>query len=207
MFTAAEAARVTDVQPAAQRNWRRRGFLPKQDGWARFSPGDLVEMVFRKTMSDLGMPHYVASEEMRDACILAEAWAMTHPNAVKYEQGTKGLMSFEGDPEHRFVLAQPPWPEPEPGNEPQFRMVRDEAELLSVINGLARPGTMVIDLKAIASKVVESVDYPLFTVRLGPGDWEINGALNSAHDGNVEAQKDLDAIGIDWRGMFETVKR
>ncbi|MDD0124209.1 hypothetical protein PSZ46_23345, partial [Shigella flexneri] len=68
-------------------------------------------------------------------------------------------------------------------------------------------GLSIIDLKAIASSIMESVSGPLFVVRLGPDESEICGALNKVQDGDAEAQEALEAIGVDWRGMFEAVKR
>lgn len=202
-FTAAEASRITDVQPATQRNWRRRGFLSKQNGWARFNAAELAELVLRKAMGDLGMPHVEATEEMHEICIQAQAWATTLPGAIEFEPGTENLPSPIDGPRYRFLLACPPWRE----NEPEFRRARDEVELLAAMNGGLSVGLSIIDLKAIASSVVESVAGPLFIVRPGPSESEICCALNRVQDGDVEAQEALEAIGVDWRGMFEAVKR
>lgn len=201
-FTAAEAARITDVQPATQRNWRRRGFLSKQSGWARFNAAELAELVLRKAMSDLGMPHVEATEEMHEICIQAQAWATTLPGTIEFEPGTDNLPSPIDGPRYRFLLARPPWGE----NEPEFRRARDEVELLAAMNGGLSVGLSIIDLKAIASSVVEGVAGPLFLVRQGPDESEILSALHRAQDGDVEVQQALEAIEVDWRGMFEAVK-
>ncbi|MNX97151.1 hypothetical protein D3C86_1295050 [compost metagenome] len=68
-------------------------------------------------------------------------------------------------------------------------------------------GLSIIDLKAIASTVVQSVAGPLFMVRRGPDSWAINRALEKVRDGDAEAQAALDAIGVDWRDMYAAVKR
>ncbi|GEM_PF-5900972 len=202
-FTAAEASRITDVQPATQRNWRRRGFLSKQNGWARFNVAELAELVLRKSMGDLGMPHVEATEEMHEICFQAQAWATTLPGAIEFEPGTESLPALIDGPRYRYLLACPPWRE----GEPEFRRARDEVELLEAMNGGLNVGLSIIDLKAIASSIMESVSGPLFVVRLGPDESEICGALNKVQDGDVEAQEALEAIGVDWRGMFEAVKR
>lgn len=54
-FTPAEAAKVSGVSVASQRDWRRRGFLPKTEGHARFSIFEVAEMLVLSSLGDQGI--------------------------------------------------------------------------------------------------------------------------------------------------------
>lgn len=55
LFTPAAAERISGVSVDLQRDWRRRGYLAKQDGHARFTVFDLAQMLVLKTLSDRGI--------------------------------------------------------------------------------------------------------------------------------------------------------
>lgn len=54
-FTAAEAAEITGMNQARQRDLRRRGFLPSNEGHARFGLYDLAAMLFIQRMAERGV--------------------------------------------------------------------------------------------------------------------------------------------------------
>ncbi len=54
-FTPAEAERITGVNVTLQRDWRRRGFLPSNEGHARFDVFSLAKMRFLGVMSERGI--------------------------------------------------------------------------------------------------------------------------------------------------------
>lgn len=54
-FTPGEAERITGLSTAMQRDWRHRGFLPKNDGHARFDAFGLAAMLVLKIFSDRGI--------------------------------------------------------------------------------------------------------------------------------------------------------
>ena len=62
-FSPAEAAEITGVAVALQRDWRRRGILPenKSGKWTKFTLTDVIEMSVMKSFSDAGFSvQYVA---------------------------------------------------------------------------------------------------------------------------------------------------
>jgi hypothetical protein len=74
MFTPAEAERITGVNTASQRDWRRRGYLPANEGHARFDVFQLARMLVLKVLSDRGIGP-AASVEEADWCAAAIVWA------------------------------------------------------------------------------------------------------------------------------------
>ncbi|MFN7111354.1 MAG: hypothetical protein ACK4M2_06925 [Brevundimonas sp.] len=54
-FTPAEAAKISGVNVALQRDWRRRDILPKVEGHARFSPFDVGEMMALNSLGAQGV--------------------------------------------------------------------------------------------------------------------------------------------------------
>jgi hypothetical protein len=63
-FTAGEAAQITGVSQALQRDWRRREILKAGEAgkWARFSLTDIIEMSVKKIAADAGF--YVGKSSM-----------------------------------------------------------------------------------------------------------------------------------------------
>ena len=62
-FSPAEAAEITGVSVALQRDWRRRGILPenKSGKWTKFALTDVIQMSVMKSFSDAGFSvQYVA---------------------------------------------------------------------------------------------------------------------------------------------------
>src|SRR3546814_9298687 len=70
-FSPAEAAEITGVSTALQRDWRRRGILPENaDGkWTRWDLNDIIKLSVMKLFSDAGIDvsktSIVRSEERR----------------------------------------------------------------------------------------------------------------------------------------------
>jgi len=54
-FTPAEAALATGVSAVQQRDWRRRGFLPQNEGHARFDACEIAAMWTMRLLSDRGV--------------------------------------------------------------------------------------------------------------------------------------------------------
>lgn len=61
LFRPGEAEAITGLSTAMQRDYRRRGFLPKNEGHARFNVFELAEMFMLKQLSDRGFwPEFFA---------------------------------------------------------------------------------------------------------------------------------------------------
>lgn len=54
-FMPGEAERITTLATGLQRDWRKRGFIPANDGHARFDLFGLAEMLALKTLADRGV--------------------------------------------------------------------------------------------------------------------------------------------------------
>ena len=63
-YGAADVEQITGVSPDLQRDWRRRGILPKlaQPGRAKYSLSDVIEIAALKTLADAGLPVSTAGE-------------------------------------------------------------------------------------------------------------------------------------------------
>lgn len=61
-FTPAEVETITRLTPAAQRDWRHRGFLPSVEGHARFDVLDITTLYSMKALADRGIGPQRSSE-------------------------------------------------------------------------------------------------------------------------------------------------
>lgn len=199
-FTASEACRVTDINPPVQRNWRRRGLLPKVEGWARLSPQDLLHVSLREAMGQLGIPHLDPLIYLDDAVVAAQAWAVTHPGSLGYLDGLEPELhprsSFFDPPRFRYAWARTPWREGL-----KLELATDLSslnEVLAEYDEEPAAGIALIDLKAIGLGLAERAGEPLWYVSAGPGMRNKVDAQNAAANGDKAAQQALEAIGVEW---------
>ena len=199
-FQASEATVITDVNPPVQRLWRRRGLLPESEGWAMFSPQELLQMSLRKVMREMGMPHVDILIDLSDVVLQAEAWAATHPGAMNYQDDLDPEVHpgtlFIKPPRSRYAWSSTPWDDSfdlklAADLESLGEMLASEDKELS--NGIA-----LIDLKALGLGVAERAGTALWNVRAGPGGHDITSALMAASKGDKAAQKAVEAIGYEW---------
>jgi len=87
-FTPSEAAQITGLSAAMQRDWRHRGFLPKNDGHARFDLFTLAVMMVLKLFADRNIGPQ-AVKTIAEITARAIAW-----HALEF------VDSFEGDIPH-----------------------------------------------------------------------------------------------------------
>lgn len=87
-FTPAEAERITGVNVTLQRDWRRRGFLPSNEGHARFDVFGLAKLRFLSVMADRGIGP-ASTEDYADITM----------NAIVRE-ALSGENAAEGDTHH-----------------------------------------------------------------------------------------------------------
>ncbi|OGN44665.1 MAG: hypothetical protein A2623_07790 [Caulobacterales bacterium RIFCSPHIGHO2_01_FULL_70_19] len=195
-FTPAEAAAITGVQQGAQRDWRRRGALPKSEGWAKFTSLGLIEIALRKTMGEMGMPHVEPSLDLHEAVLQAQTWAATASGAVAFEDGLDAVGEFPmGPPTARYAWASFPWQ-----SKLELKLLASLADLQSAIDREPRDGVVLIDLKALGLQIATRAGEPLWKVKRGPDPAELIAALNRASAGDLEAQSELARVGIfDWK--------
>ncbi|MAL56839.1 hypothetical protein [Brevundimonas aurantiaca] len=195
-FTAGEIARITGIKPAAQRDWRRRGLLARPDqGWARHRVDDLIEIMVRGVMSDLGMPHLSIFLDINDLKREVLRWAIQAPDSVyKPDDSLQPVKIYP--PKYQYACATAPWPE---YNVP-FILLKDASAVTSFLGQKRSLSCTTLDLKKIAETIVEAADKPLWTLKPGPDEEEIQDAYRCAGWGDLEAQEALIEIGIDWAG-------
>lgn len=199
-FQASEATVITDVNPPVQRLWRRRGLLPESEGWAMFSPQELLQMSLRTVMREMGMPHVDILIDLGDIVLQAQAWAATHPGALNYQDGLDPerhpATLFIDPPRHRYAWARTPWDESFELN--LAKSLAHLGELLDGEDAELSNGIALIDLKALGLGVAKRAGTALWNVKAGPGDHDITSALMAASEGDKAAQKAVEALGYEW---------
>src|SRR3546814_5449886 len=87
-FSPAEAAEITGVSTALQRDWRRRGILPENaDGkWTRWDLNDIIKLSVMKLFSDAGI-------DVSKTSIVSQMAMMPTRAAISL---TEGAITFEG---------------------------------------------------------------------------------------------------------------
>ncbi|MBU2029002.1 MAG: helix-turn-helix domain-containing protein [Alphaproteobacteria bacterium] len=199
-FQASEATVITNVNPPVQRVWRRRGLLPKSDGWAMFSPWQLLQMSLREVMREMGMPHVDILVNIDPIVLQAQAWAATYPSSINYMDGLDPELhprkSFIDPPRSRYAWARTPWDD-------SFDLklatdLKSLGEILAEDDRELSNGIALIDLKALGLGVAERAGTALWNVRAGPGDHDIGLALTAASKGDKAAQEAVEAIGYEW---------
>ena len=151
-FTARQAAKITGMSEAQQRNHRRHGYLPKTNqGWSRFTPVELAELLVMQQLAGRGlspagaMPILKAMQSS-PAAALVSYWARSTPGAINPH------------PDHVDELEDP---DPPPAHTPRY-FVFDGVDS-KVVSSLDQTfehtsdqvAAIVIDLKALGAQLVD----------------------------------------------------
>ena len=171
-FSPAEAAEITGVSTALQRDWRRRGILPerKSEGWSRFSVTDIIEMYVLRFFSDAGF-------FVKDVREITGAAVLPVLNILQREPGAIEIEGADISPKLRdLILAAGVATE----SHGRFLVIfhrpragiRDFALTWGRFEDLARidailverdaEGCTCLDLTTIASRIIEQAALPLF---------------------------------------------
>jgi hypothetical protein len=102
LFTPGEAEKITGLSTAMQRDWRHRGFLPKNEGHARFDAFGLAAMLVLKIFSDRGIGPQFA-EKITEITARSIVWHALSPPDM-----------FEGDLD---------WEQPENSGRPEYLLL------------------------------------------------------------------------------------
>lgn len=94
-FAPSEAEKITGLSTAMQRDWRHRGFLPKNEGHARFDLFTLATMMALKLFADRGIGPQVA-QNFTEISSRAIAWF-----ALEFEDAYEGKLSDSLDATRR----------------------------------------------------------------------------------------------------------
>ena len=97
-FTPAEAAAITGVTVETQREWRRRGFMPKHEaGWHRFTLREVCRLRLLRELTDFGLPATRAVDQIAEAFLDAlQSQVKTH-GRPEYEPMYAVVGRIEGE--------------------------------------------------------------------------------------------------------------
>lgn len=93
-FSPSEAAEISGLSQTMQRDWRRRGFLPSNEGRARFTAFEVASMLAMKLLSDQKIGPSATQElapkfALGIVCLAltwCEAWEGDHKHALSWEE-------------------------------------------------------------------------------------------------------------------------
>lgn len=94
-FTPRQAEQITGIKAARQRDLRRHGYLPQQEGHAQFTAVDLAEMLVLSSMMRRGVGPGSASGIAKISAIGIVQSALSDPDA--FEGMDKADWSYPGD--------------------------------------------------------------------------------------------------------------
>ena len=182
LFTPADAERITGVSVTLQRDWRRRGILPGQDGHARFDAFALAEMLFLRVMADRGIGPLtkIAGLPLKDfadgigARIVAhalrwqDAWAWpANGPASSNRLAVAAAGEVVGIAQARFLVWLPD------GSMPMTSALGRFLDGFASSDDALFGAVIVLDLEALGSGMLKRADGPLFTItRLQVSDTE-----------------------------------
>jgi hypothetical protein len=167
-FTPSEAAGVTGVSTALQRDWRRHRYLSKSEdgGWARHDLSTTIKMIVMKTFSDAGNS-VSAVKEFAIFAILPTLNALKEiDGAVEFEgdelreDSKKGVIDriVVGATGRYLVMTSS-------GGEEQFGRLQHASEIGEFLDSHGTFRCSVIDCRLLAAEIALKAGLPLFRVK------------------------------------------
>lgn len=165
-YTPSEAAKITGVSPALQRDWRRRELLPetKKEGWANFSLDNIIEMSVMKAFSDGGIS-VLAAREMASTAVLPTLRNIVHKDeAVSFEGDVFPAQLKEhsitgfirgGDGDYLFA------PLPVVSGTPEVYRFASPADIEKTLETGSSFYGIIIDTINLADKIISNSELPL----------------------------------------------
>lgn len=180
LFTPADAERIAGVSVDLQRDWRRRGYLEKQEGHARFSVFDLAQMLVLKTLSERGIgpdrAKDVAETAATEVAIAALRWSdawdanvqLLRPESMNWGEFSD-LLCSEATTEQLFSRTMRPrlsvahdakliwW------SDDSFRLTGSIDDALSSVSSSdpkVSGAIIIIDLAGLASRMIDAAQRP-----------------------------------------------
>lgn len=196
-FTPAQAAHITGVSATLQRDWRRRGLLPKKDDARRtkFTLEDLIVMAAMRNLSDAGViikyTDDISRHTVKIAIAYIESWIIEEGFADKVFRGDTASASFdswkygvEAAVRHhpRFIAhftddmsrnrdGTPCGRPVEDGHKTWLFHSLDRLEAAS--DDIMSPCIVVMDIRRLADELfLRSGNLPLFTIHPAADDGE-----------------------------------
>jgi hypothetical protein len=178
-FKAGEAAEISGVSQALQRDWRRRGFLGDvgETGRVRFPLSDVVHLKVMKMLSDGGIGVKGASVLASHASAAVLAALETMPEAIGFDGAdlrsdeVPGFLEQIGRTHWKAMFMFFPLPEPNgtgPLSDGYFLISPAQIQEIVEKDGPWSYG-LLFNLRTIALEMVQKARGPLVTYRLTEG--------------------------------------
>lgn len=161
-FTPAEAAQVTGVSPALQRDWRRRGLVvAKESAHARYSATELAELVLMREFSDEKLGPKLLRDIMMTSTLPLSDWVRALANEKMAAQGgvPAPLRGSAGDLPARYVVFS---------GTHVFRANDLNKAFSALADEYDRRFGFVCDLRKVAEQVIERLPRPVWRVVTHP---------------------------------------
>ncbi len=172
-FTPAEAAEITGVSTALQRDWRRRGILAEnaEGKWTRWALDDIIRLSVMKLFSDAGM-------DVSQTVTIAQMALLPTLGAIAW---LDQAVAFEGDEipeEARGTILDTTRRAPSLGrflvsfgkHADDVCRVASLASMEAFLDDNRRPILSVVDCQSLASIIVERAGGPVFRYEIEVAD-------------------------------------
>jgi hypothetical protein len=169
-FTPAEAAACTGLTTTMQRDWRRHGLLPTRLGSpGSFTPLDLAEIRLMLQMRQLGLERSVSRPFAQVAAPMVLFFALADwPQSWAVDGAEEAAKTFRthlekrGDSHLRTLAGLT-------SGLCRYGIGRDDSiefvpSLSDELDGDAEEVTRILNLQAVAGRIVEAAQRPLFTI-------------------------------------------
>lgn len=176
-FAPSEAAEITEVSVALQRDWRRRGLLPenKAGRWTRFSLSHIIEMAVMKDFAEAGFSVSYIAKFASIAVLPTLSRLYMLPGAIAFEgdepsDTIKELSmrrSVSGECGRYLVMIQPP--------ERDSPLISRFESLDRLDEFMAEQGVIkcsILDCSLLAERIAERAGFPLVRVEIEDTDKE-----------------------------------
>lgn len=170
-FAPKEAAEITGVSVALQRDWRRRKVLPekKEAGWAKFKLADIIEMLVMKSFSEAGFS-VLAVREVSSMAVLPTLRAiLKFPDAVEFEgdeiseeeQEMMIVRHVQGGEGRYLLMAMDAR-----SNEPQVARLSDLKYIEEYLADRGAVHCTIVDCERMAKTIVDRAGTPVMRIEI-----------------------------------------
>jgi hypothetical protein len=172
-FTPAEAAMVSGVSVAQQRDWRRRGLLPEKNkaGWSRFSISEVINLSVMHLFTRAGVSPSNVSK-LRNLAVLPTLTGI-YDNQEGYEfvgdsldREARWQIWFTSRGDHRppiIVVTTD-----DDGNVVVHR-ANAHTEIAGILETVGVPNCVVLDCYQLANRLVRRTHGPLIQIKVTAG--------------------------------------
>lgn len=173
-FSPSEAQVITGVDLANQRNWRRRGYLPKgQGGWTEFEAPDLAKMLVFQSLANRGIGPSSAQEDAYWASLGILYAALKWIDSIDDKTGENFWWKYKDIPGEAAGMICRKLSKVIPGGRFWVWWADGKSECLDDIRKAFNESSwsekyggavVVLDLQALGSQLLDRAGRPLVTI-------------------------------------------